>query len=94
MVEFRLLLLKTPEPQRAMVSVNGQQKMLDDMTPGKPAFVKFRLPDPEDGIFRIDLFGPVRAVADLQRDYGRTCAADGSPLPYELLAELLIPEQK
>ena len=94
MVEFRLLLLKIPEVQRAMVSVNGQQKMLDDMIPGKPAFVTFRLPYPEDGLFRIELYGPVRAVADLQRDYGRTLAADSTPLPYELLAELRLPEPK
>ena len=94
MLEFRLLLLKMPEPQRVMVCVNGQQKMLDDMTPGKPAFVTFRLPDPADGLFRIELYGPVRAIADLQRNYGRTLAADGTPLPYELLAELLVPDPK
>lgn len=94
-VEFRLLLVKTPEPQRAMVVINGQQKMLDDLTAGKPAFVKFILPEPADGIFRIELYGPVRAVADLQRNYGRTLGgADGAPLPYELLAELLIPRNR
>lgn len=91
---FSIALLKTPEPQRAMISINGQQRMLDDMLPGKMAFLTFDLPYPADGVFNIELYGPLQAVADLQRDYGRTFASDGSPLPYELLAKIQLTEKK
>ena len=79
--------MKTSEYPPAFIAVNGVRQNLAGLQTGRMAFVSFRLPYPADGVFHIELSGAVSAVADLQREYGRTVSA-GNPLPYELLARI------
>lgn len=86
-VVFSIALMKTSEYPPAFIAVNGVRQNLARLQTGRMAFVSFRLPYPADGVFHIELSGAVSAVADLQREYGRTVSA-GIPLPYELLARI------
>ncbi len=86
-VTFSIALLKTAEYPPAELIVNGVRQSLEGLQPGRTAFVSLRLPRPENGEYRITLSGAVAAVADLQREYGRTLSA-GRPMPYELLVRI------
>ena len=91
-VELSIALIRTAETPFPVLRINGQQFVLSGMKVGVMAYPVFSVPYPADGVFHVELYGALSAIADLQRGYGRTATADGAPLPYELLMKLQLME--
>ena len=91
-VPLSIALCRTADDPIPVLRINGQQFVLSDMKTGAFAYPTLRIPYPQDGVFHVEVYGALSAAADLQRDYGRTMTGEGTPLPYELLMKVQLPE--
>lgn len=91
-VPLSIALCRIADDPIPVLRINGQQFVLSDMKTGALAYPTLKIPYPEDGIFHIEVYGALALAADLQREYGRTMTGEGTPLPYELLMKVQMPE--